>query len=64
MTAEEERLLGEVKQEFKVFDEGTKLEVTPLITHKVEFEKKTVQECRTNSVKSVSMVPKNTEKRQ
>lgn len=38
LTAAEKQLLDEVKTEFKVFDEGSKLEVTPLITHRIEFE--------------------------
>lgn len=37
LTPEQENQLKEVKKEFKVFTEGEKLEVTPLITHKIEF---------------------------
>lgn len=38
LTAEQEGLLEEVKTEFKVFLDGDRLDVTPLITHKIEFE--------------------------
>lgn len=37
-TEEEEQMLEDVKKEFKVFKEGDQLEVTPLISHKIEFE--------------------------
>lgn len=38
LTEEEKQKLEDVKKKFKGFEEGDKLDITPLISHKIEFE--------------------------